>query len=651
MRLSEVRWLKTSDAATDKTLDFAARELARYGAKITGTDWRAQGAYAVEPAPGTIWLGLCDWLPQPPGAELTPSLLDDGYAIWGAEGGVAIAGRNARSVLFGVYAYLESQGVRYVRPGPDGEVIPRFKELDAPESPIRELAAYRHRGLCIEGAPSLDHALGMVDWCAKRRMNTLFLQFFNSQYFYQLWYGKRYNPERKDHDVSEAEARALDLEVIASLKTRGLVLHQVGHGWTALTLGLPRSGWVTTDEPVPADRQRWVAETGGARKLFRDMPINTELCYSFQPAFDAFVEEIARYSSAHPEVDVVHVWLSDAMNNKCECDDCRTLSIADWYAKLVNALSVALQQRAPGKRFVFLCYFELWWPPEQVIMDDRYGNAIMMFAPIRRCYGHDLFSDACAEEGLAPRPPVNQTVAPITNRAYAESLAAWRKVFQGDSFDFDYHLMWAVWRQMTDTVVARVFWEDLQGLKAAGLDGIVSCQPFRNFYPSGLAMAALAEALWNPSVSWEALRRGYLEAAYGDSAAWVDGYLDRLESLLQVAETAHARALPLLDADDARLAELEQLIADASASLSARQELTQNEVHRRSLDILAYHARLLAYMAAAHRAHRAGDKERAMKALDQAADFLRRTEGRYHRYIDTYLVLSQVVEATRKALG
>ena len=319
-----------------------------------------------------------------------------------------IAGRNARSVLFGVYAFLETQGVRFVRPGPAGEVIPAIADVTLPSTPIVEIAHYRHRGVCIEGATSLDHALGMVDWCAKRRMNTVFLQFIHSGYFYNQWYERKYNPKHAGAPLTEAEALQYDDQLIAAMQRRGLIFHRVGHGWTSAAFGMPRSGWVTETAPVPPDAVRWLAEVKGERKLFADIPINTELCYSFQPAFDAFVETIVRYCEAHPELDVVHVWLSDAFNNKCECAACRPLTIADWYARIINALSEALHHRTPSTRFVFLAYFELWWAPEQVQIDDRHGNAILMFAPITRCFGHALGDPACDDGQEWPRPPLNQ---------------------------------------------------------------------------------------------------------------------------------------------------------------------------------------------------------------------------------------------------
>jgi len=647
--LKHIRWLATNDPATDKTLGFAGQELARYAAKLTGERPDVRRAGSLGEAADTAWLGLAGWLPEPPGGGMTPSLWDDGYAMWSTEGNLYIAGRNARSVLFGIYDFLERQGVRFVRPGPAGEVIPQRSTLTLPGEPIVEHACYRHRGVCFEGASSLEHALGMVDWCAKKRMNTLFSQFFTSRYFYNLWYARPYNPRFAERELSNEEARALDAEVIAALKTRGMVYHQVGHGWTALAVGLPRSGWVQADEPVPEERVRWLAERDGERTLFKNIPINTELCYSYRPAFDALVEHVVRYSETHPELDVVHVWLSDASNNKCECAACRELTISDWYAKLINTLSRELHRRAPGKRFVFLCYFELWWPPEQVAIDERYGNAIMMFAPIRRCYGLPLVGDARGAEALPPRPRLNQYVAPRANAAFAASLAAWRQAFQGDSFDFDYHLMWAVWEHLTDTVVARTYHRDLQQLKEAGLNGIVSCQSFRSYYPTGLAMTVLAESLWDPTGEWAERRGEYMEAAYGESAAYVSAYLERLEGFLDTGDPQW-RTPPFSNAGAARLAEKDRFLADALASLRSWRGKVTEATHRRSLDVLAHHARFLRLLLRAYQAGLRGNRDEVSASLDDAADYLRRTEPRYHRYIDTYLVLNRAVEATRRNL-
>jgi hypothetical protein len=648
MKVTQILWLSTGDPASDATLRFAANQLALYAAKL-GRPLPAQHADSYVPQPETIWLGLCGRLPAPAAAELKSAPWDDGYALLPDKAGFFLIGQNARSVLFAVYDLLERQGVRFVRPGADGEIVPRGAKFALPSKPIIEKAAHRHRGVCIEGATSLEHALDMVDWCAKKRMNTLFLQFFSSRYFYNQWYARAYNPAYADHEVSDAEAIAKDTQLVTALKKRGMVYHQVGHGWTGTTVGLPRSGWVTTDEPPLPGRERWLAELDGKRELFHKIPINTELCYSHGPALEALVEAIVCYVESHPELDIVHVWLSDAANNKCECADCRKLHISDWYAKIINHLSEALAWRAPGKRFVFLSYIELLWAPEKVEIDERYGNAVLMFAPISRTYGRSL-DDPSADDGNPyPRPSLNQYAAPRSNAFFVRSLAGWRRAFKGDSFDFDYHLMWAVWRHLTDTVVARTYYQDLQQLKELGLDGIVSCQSFRNFYPSGLAMTVLAEALWNPQKSLDGIKKSYLQAAFGDKAAAADDYLQQTERLLDTGDPDWV-VTPLSNADASKLAEAADYLKGALADIRSWRAGVQEPTQRRSLDILAHHARYLQMIVKVYQAKLQGKTKAASAALDRAAGFLKRSELRDHRFMDTMLMLRVVIDDIRRRL-
>jgi hypothetical protein len=640
-----VRWLASGTAGDDGVLAYAAKELARYASALTGTQLRS-GRGVSDRAGGTAIVGLTESFRLPAEVPLTPALWDDGYCLWADEGTLKIAGRNARSVLFGVYDFLEKQGVRFVRPGKDGEVVPHHDGLRLPDAPVVEEPRYRHRGVCIEGAPSMQHALDMVDWCAKKRMNTVFLQFFSSRYFYNLWSERPYNPRHAGKSVSDEQALAMDEKLIAAMKLRGMVFHRVGHSWTSAAFDMPRSGWVTAEEAeIEPELRRYIAEVGGERKLFGGVPINTEICYSHGPAFDRFVDKIVAYSQEHPEMDVVHVWLSDATNNKCECEECRSLNISDWYAKVINRLSEELAVRAPNARFVFLCYFELWWPPSQVQIDDKHGNAIMMYAPIPRCYGHALGDPACDDGKEWPRPALNRFSVSNENAFFAKSLADWRQAFSGDSFDFDYHLMWAVWRQMTDTVLARVLHEDLQQLKGMGLDGIVSCQSFRVFYPSGLAMTALAEGLWDPAVAWEPFRERYLEDAFGEHASFADHYLTRVEGLLSTGDD-HWRTRPFSTASAAELKEGEAFLLTSIAEAEQRAD-NADPVRRRSLEIIGHHARLLYYVARSYQQRLRGDRAEANAELDQAKDFLQHTEARFSPYIDVFLALTNSVEAHR----
>ena len=282
---------------------------------------------------------------------------------------------------------------------------------------------------------------------------------------------------------------------------------------------------------------------------------------------------------------------------------------------------------------------------------DRHGNAILMFAPITRCFGHALGDPACDDGQDWPRPPLNQfVISRQTNGFYGRILPAWRQVFPGDSFDFDYHLMWAVWQQLTDTHLARVFYEDLGQLKTMGLDGIVSCQSFRAFYPSGLAMATLAEALWDPTRPLDTIRHAHIEAAFGPDAEFADDYLQKSEAFLGTGDP-HRRALPFSDATAETLAACAAFLDLSLTALETRQRASADPARRLSLALLINHARLLAQIVASHQARLAGDREAAERALDAAADLLRRTERRFSPYIDTMLALRLSVEAHRESLS
>jgi hypothetical protein len=269
----------------------------------------------------------------------------------------------------------------------------------------------------------------------------------------------------------------------------------------------------------------------------------------------------------------------------------------------------------------------------------------MMYAPIARCYGHSLADVDCDDGRQWPRPPLNQFAVSHRNAFYRRSLAAWRAAFDGDSFDFDYHLMWAVWDQFTDTNLARLLHEDLQHLKGMGLDGLVSCQSLRAFYPSGLAMAALAEALWNPDVSWEDLRRRYLDAAYGEHAAWAGEYLDRIESLL-TPKDPHWRTPPLSDAEEEKLAASAAFLEASRAEIETRCGASGDRTRVKSLDLLLHHCTYLGSLVRAWQARAKGEAEEADRAFKEAADYLRDTEPQYSTYIDTMLAL-RTLERTK----
>jgi hypothetical protein len=613
----------------DPVVAYAAAELSRCLRKMTGIYSRVRLAPAHRPGAPGFWLGTCEAIP---GCGLAPSRWDDAYALKGGDGHWTIAGSNPRSVLFGVYAWLERHGARWVRPGKRGEILPRLEQLPAGPLDVVERASYRHRGICIEGATSIRHVLDLVDWMAKRRMNTFYLQFRHAGTFWDRWYGREYNPYfGTPRHLTDEECFALDDQVIAAAHRRGMVMHRVGHGWTAAAVGLRPFGWHKTDAPVAPDKQRWLAELNGQRGLHQGIPINTELCYSHGPAFEALIEELAGYARAHPEIEVLHFWLSDAPNNKCECPDCAPLTPPDWYARLVNALSERLHQVDPERRFVFLSYFESWWPPEREMLTSERGNAVFMFAPITRCFRHALTDPECATDFPLDRPALNRVGMPRGNQAFLHFLSQWRQAFAGDSFVYDYHLIWAVFEQLTDTAIGRVLHQDMRDLGGLGLNGMVSCQVMRCFWPTGLAMAALADTLWDAGADWGALRDRHFAAAYGHGAALVTAYLDGLDALL-FSGPPHERG-PILSAE--RLDQARAVRDHVHRHHSKLARLSRNapdEVQRQSFKLLLHHNRLVDEYCGA-----------LLGEIDPQAlrTWLLRSERRIHPYLDVSFLLGR----------
>ena len=123
-----------------KTLRYAKRELEKYCLAVTGEKPQIE---------------LC--------CETTENTFDDGYLISVKKGIGTITGKNPRSVLLGVYGYFYELGCRFIRPGKDGDLLPRLREL----VPRRHLRRSQDGGRRREHHHRLGHGAG-APLCARR---------------------------------------------------------------------------------------------------------------------------------------------------------------------------------------------------------------------------------------------------------------------------------------------------------------------------------------------------------------------------------------------------------------------------------------------------------------------------------------------------
>lgn len=339
-------------------IDLAAGELVRYLDQMAGRSDAAR----IEDGTGAIKLGLLTDCNVTVDGVSDPSRDDAIYVDVRNSHGV-IAGSNPRSVLFAAYRFLEVCGCRWLRPGKNGDYVP-LRPVYHLTARLAEKAAYRFRGNNNCGTYSLDQILDKIAWAPKVGLNTFFSEFLLPRFLYNHYYERKYPSLRPPEPRSNEEIRAYHELTIREIKRRGMWYHAAGHGWTGLVVGGPES---ESDHEsklvVPPGKEHYLALVGGKR--VNHGPTFTDLCYSNPEVQELLLRSVANYAAAHPEVDYLHVWQDDSMNRTCECEQCRTRRVSDWYLLILNRMDAELTRRKIPVKIVFLIYQDLIWPPKR----------------------------------------------------------------------------------------------------------------------------------------------------------------------------------------------------------------------------------------------------------------------------------------------
>ena len=617
-------------------VQFAAIELQRYLERIcpdASCEVEPVECYAPDDGP-SLWLGTFDALADGgapgPWPEVADPAIDDAVVIDVQAGSGILGGSNPRSVLLGAYRLLTECGCRWVRPGADGELIPS-RSLEEVSANVREAASYRHRGICIEGAVSYENVADMIDWAPKVGMNAYFFQFRESYTFFERWYTHRGNPTIEAEPFTVERAREYVRRAENEIVRRGLLYHAVGHGWTCEPLGIPGLSWDARTYDISDETRQLLAEVAGVRDIWQGIPLNTNLCYGNPEVRRLIIEDIAGYLEQHPSVDLLHFWLADGSNNQCECPLCRDTRPSDFYVMMLNELDRLLTQRGIASKVVFLVYVDLLWPPEHehIANPDRF---VLMFAPITRSYTEPFAAENVPNE----LPPFhrNQLAFPQDVGENVAFLRGWQDEFGGDSFDFDYHYMWDHFLDPGYHGMTRTLWADMRNLKEIGLDGLISCQVQRAFFPSGLGMTVMARTLWDDSLALEEITRDYYASAFGEDADQAGSYLASLSRLFDPPYLRGER----IDGDEEAAQRLDQVpaLVDAFQPTIDRNQQHPNPAVRASWRYLAYHAdycRLLA-RCLANRAR--GNREAAEAQWHEFAAYVQQIEPAVQPVLDVF---------------
>lgn len=625
--------LKLHPLSADETVLFATDEL-RCCLQRLWPDGCVQVVCGAQAGEGEILLGLPGDIPE---STIDPHPLDDAFEIRVENSAGFLCGSNPRSVLFAVYRFLGHLGMRW--PSPDKEILPAADGLPAENAvclTTREAAGLRHRGIIMEGANSLENVLSLVNWLPKLFYNSYFIQFKTPYTFFASWYQHVNNPLLAEQPFSQEDARRCGAAVEAALKLRGLEYHAVGHAWTCEAVGLDGLGWTPQEQPTDAAILNRLAMVDGKRQLFGGIPINTNLCYAQQENMDALCDGILSYAKAHRNISVLHVWLADEFNNSCECEKCRDVLPSDQYIRLLNRVDEALAREGLSTRICILIYSDLLWAPQKETLNNP-ERFILVFAPIGRTYESSYADVTCVPE--PPKYVRNRNKMPVRIEENLAFLQMWQKKFQADGFIFDCPLGRAHYGDPGYEKIALVINRDVKCIRRLGLNGYMSCQQQRSFFPTGLPNYVMAKTLWDVSADFEEIAKEYYEAAFGGGCVTekARGILQRLSAAFDT-DYWNGKLDPVQPEIARRLAGVDALADDLDAL--CREALLQKGLQpsQRSawqqLSCLPQYVRLFA---AALGAKASGRSSRA--EYRRFAEYLQQKELELQPVLDVYRLL------------
>lgn len=391
-----------SPAANACTLGYAAMELREHLRQITPHNY-AFAAPTSDLSARTIWLTTADQTTSHPtlasqidfAAQELPS---GAYAIIPAEGSLVIVGADRIGTLYGVYAFLESLGVRWYGPEAHETHLPTPTELQLPTEAVMSAPDFASRGFWVR------QDLGNADfyrWMARNRMNFWSLAEPNRPLLHKLGMHLTFG----GHQFWEKY-----LDPHAPYPFDHAALRGDEH--------LPIDPYTppATDSPVDTDgdgqlnffeaRPEWYGTNEHGERTPFDGHFGMNVCTSNPDVLDYFYTQIVTELATGEwrDVDSLNFWSLDH-GVWCHCVPCTELGEpTDRLLLLVHGLEQAVARAlADGTlqrsvKIIFPIYQKTITPPTHPLPAGfNYATNIGTFFPIRRCYVHTINDPTCTE--------------------------------------------------------------------------------------------------------------------------------------------------------------------------------------------------------------------------------------------------------------
>ncbi len=619
------------------TVDFAAEELKKYLRMMMTECGEIPISYAPKASAG-FRIGLMKDFGLDTSDCKNIDLDDVVYIEADSEGGI-IAGSNPVATLIAVYRYLKFCGCRWLFPGVDGEWVPEVESL--PAVSYRKLADHRYRGQCNEGAEFQTDMIESIDFTPKIGLNTYMLEFDNPYCYYNSYYNHSLSTERRPEKVTRATVKRWKRQCEVEIKKRGLHFHDMGHGWTAEPFGLDSSGaWeVAKETEITPELREMLSMLDGERKVRKNLPLFSNMCYSNPKVRDIMAKYIADYAERQNNVDFLHIWLADESNGHCECETCKQKVTADWYVMLLNDIDAELTKRGLNTHLVFIVYLDTFWPA----LEERLNNNerfTMLYAPITRLYT-ETYAEPADVEKTVPYYR-NNIKKPLGMSECLGYLKLWQRMWKGDTFCYEYHFMDFQYLDTSNLFMSKIVYDDIRALKSQGLSGIVEDGSQRSFFPTGLQFHVYGETLFDSSRSYEDIVEDYFSHAYGKEWKKVYNYLEKIRDAVPYS---YYFGLDSVDAEKGKYYNPDMLSGARRMKAVVEEfkpviEANLDQDERASAvawQVLLLHAESAIKFAELTERLCVGDDEGAGKIAAELVSEMSKKEVYYERYYDHYL--------------
>jgi hypothetical protein len=428
----------------DVVLNFAAQDLRRYLKRITSGPIEIGTLRAKH----HIYVGAL-----PPNASIpdkeqlqkdVEKLREDGFVIRSIGSDVVILGKGRRGNLYGCYAFLELQGVRWFFPGAQFEIVPQHAldwktRLNVSESP-----AFPKR-ILFYWPNNYSSVVDWIDFSAKVRLNRMA--------FHYTWPARDWYPLLQSRLLPELRKRDMEIEV-------------AGH---FLSTFLPRT--LLTEHP------NWFRMNEQGKRV-NDYNLNP---FSHQ-ALDYLASGAIPYLLKMPEASLFHLWADDIEGGGWSSEPGKEGYTPSDQALLVsNYLVKKLRGKLPSAQLAYLAYHDTVYPPRLVKPEP---GLVYFYAPRERCYAHALNDLKCD-----------------LNRKYAAALENGLPTFGSARAEvFEYYVDEILYENMPNPPLAEVLTADLQYYHKLGIPAVGALMTnTSNFITPMVNLFLYPQAAWNPA--------------------------------------------------------------------------------------------------------------------------------------------------------